>query len=224
MLSMVPPPQLPSFSESEHNWVVPPLDGSLNLPQILHFNYMNNGDKPLFAYANTDGSLRRISWRTAVCAAYGVAATLSKSQIPNNSVVAILAQMDFATYWAYVHGILVAGYQPFPVSPRNSAPIVAHLLKITGASAIITNADGGSHRVAMVALDELKETLHHSMLVLIARSFDEIFDNNDQNIPNSNSAITQTFASLEISDLDAQALILHSSGRHAMQFSHFFVR
>jgi acyl-CoA synthetase (AMP-forming)/AMP-acid ligase II len=202
---MVPIPQVPltqAKRESENNgWKVPPLDGSLNLSQMLKFNYTNNGEKPLFVYSDSDGSLQHISWYRAVNATYRVAAALSHVRSPQ-CVIAIFSSMDTITYWAYIHGILAAGHRPFPIAPEDSAHILPQLLKASSASYIIIDAEGPFREVAKSALDILTQESGLVIDVLITQSFGWIFNDEHPSPVVESSSL----------DLDSQAMILHSSG------------
>jgi acyl-CoA synthetase (AMP-forming)/AMP-acid ligase II len=204
--SMIDPSLSSTLSHHLTGWIMPPLDGSHNINRILRFNYLHNSTKPLFVYANADEWLQYISWHSAVRATYRIAATLSDIR-PSNSVVAICATVDSIMYWTYIYGILAAGHRPFPISPRNSAPIIAHLLKITNSSAIILDSDGALRKTAALALESLDESPQAIKVVLTARSFEQVFG--DHNDPTIEEQPKFPMAS----DIDSEALILHSSGR-----------
>ncbi len=54
----IPKTQALSSSTFKH----PPLDGSLNLPEIYEWNVQNNPNHPVFVFPDSDGKERLILW------------------------------------------------------------------------------------------------------------------------------------------------------------------
>ncbi|KAK0461856.1 uncharacterized protein EV420DRAFT_1477578 [Desarmillaria tabescens] len=112
----------------------------------------------VFVYAREDGSLRNISWAEAVAAAY-TCARLMNNRIPLKDkapVVAVLSMSDTITYATTVMGLQRANCVVFPISPRNSAPAVAHLLYEVRVEHVLVGRDESMQVVSHEALDILK--------------------------------------------------------------------
>ncbi len=56
--------------------------------------------------------------------------------------------IDTLTFYAAIVGIMRLGYIPFPISVRNSAPAVAHLMKTTNAKYLIISGDPSVQAIA----------------------------------------------------------------------------
>ncbi|EPT05592.1 hypothetical protein FOMPIDRAFT_1111540, partial [Fomitopsis schrenkii] len=100
---------------------VPPLDGSLTLPQLLDFHGQHSANHPFFVYAEEDGTTKSITWGRSVQAILrsallvrerlGCSSNVGADKAP---VVAILSASDAIPYATTVMGIMRAGYVPFP--------------------------------------------------------------------------------------------------------------
>jgi long-subunit acyl-CoA synthetase (AMP-forming) len=201
----IPLPPKTQALKPDSGWKVPPLDGSLNMPQMLRFNYSHNANKPLFVYVDSDNSLQYVTWRSAVGASYGVASILSNIEVPLRSVVAIFSSMNTMTYWSYMHGIMAAGHQPFPIQVRNHAAAVSRLLKISNTKAIVIDAEGPLHTTAMSAIEEFNKTSSSPISVLTAQSFEQVM---------SDASTAPVIDEAKMAaDLDSTAMIMHSAGR-----------
>ncbi|KAK0215362.1 NRPS-like enzyme [Armillaria nabsnona] len=121
----------------------PPVDGSLMFPELVDYNGTHSPDHALFRYEDPDGNdVRTIYWSEGV-AAFHTAGRYFKQYIHDDSavVIGILANSDTLTIYATIVSIMRLGYIPFPISVRNSAPAVAHLMKTTNAKYLIISGD-----------------------------------------------------------------------------------
>ncbi|KAI0734153.1 hypothetical protein C8Q72DRAFT_770789 [Fomitopsis betulina] len=152
---------------------VPPLDGSLALPELFDFHGQHSANHPFFVYAEEDGTtVKSITWARSIQAILR-SALLVREQLgwqPNVGaekapVVAILSASDAIPYATTVMGIMRAGYVPFPISTRNSPAGVAHLLEKTGAKHLIVGLDPAMQSLAADAIQTLKSQ-HPSVTVL----------------------------------------------------------
>ncbi|KAF8555340.1 putative nonribosomal peptide synthetase [Imleria badia] len=119
----------------------PPLDHSHLFPDLVNFHMERNASVPFFVYTNESipDSLTEISFLEFGRAAHRVAHALRPSrQGPDGEVVMVIANTDTILYHAVVAGLSVAGWVPFPVSPRNSAAAVINMMKKTNCSRIVT--------------------------------------------------------------------------------------
>ncbi len=51
---IAPPPNL--HLHHANGWTIPPIDGSLGVPELYDFHYAHNPTHPVFVYAKPDGS------------------------------------------------------------------------------------------------------------------------------------------------------------------------
>ncbi|TFK37074.1 hypothetical protein BDQ12DRAFT_221196 [Crucibulum laeve] len=138
----------------------PPLDGSLSLPEIFDYHASQSPHHPLFVYEE-NGLVEVITWSHAVRAIHTAARYIDRFLSPDgthnrSTVIAILANTDTFTYFVLIVGILRAGFQAFPISPRNSPAGIAHLLHATHATHIIMSHDPGIQRLASAACAQRK--------------------------------------------------------------------
>nr|F8P9P5.2 RecName: Full=Adenylate-forming reductase Nps11; AltName: Full=Benzoic acid reductase; AltName: Full=Nonribosomal peptide synthase-like enzyme 11; Short=NRPS-like [Serpula lacrymans var. lacrymans S7.9]ANX99775.1 benzoic acid reductase [Serpula lacrymans] len=128
----------PSFSYTLH---YPPVDGSLLFPEIIAFNAEHNSNVPFFVFPE-DGSANgvvSISHLEFYRACHRVAHALRPNRAgPDGEIIAIIAMTDTIQYFALLVGVIIAGYIPFPMSPRNSAAAVSNLLLKTSCHRLIT--------------------------------------------------------------------------------------
>ncbi|KAF8196149.1 hypothetical protein BJ912DRAFT_846943 [Pholiota molesta] len=146
-------------------FIPPLLDGSRDLLQIIAHNAQHNAPYPLFRYASANGAVETITWGGAT-KAFDVAARFvldsATFKVAEDAdappVVAILANLDSITYYALVVGIMKAGFTAFPISTRNSADGVAHLLAKTSSRLLFASADAAVARLAELLARSLKQT------------------------------------------------------------------
>jgi hypothetical protein len=63
-LPIPPPPQTQALNSP--TFIIPPLDGTLTLPEIFHFHLQHSPNHPAFVYADGPGSTRTILWHEVV--------------------------------------------------------------------------------------------------------------------------------------------------------------
>ncbi|KAJ3773057.1 putative aminoadipate reductase [Lentinula raphanica] len=129
-------------------------ESQLNISDLLDFNLKNNPDFPLYVYPSADSSgIVEIKMLEFIRAAHRVGAIVRKNSQPGE-VIAIVANVDSLLYIALVIGIVKAGLVPFPISPRNSSPALAHLIQATSAHRVLT-----THNTLRSVADGLKAEL-----------------------------------------------------------------
>ncbi|KAF2135751.1 uncharacterized protein K452DRAFT_164934 [Aplosporella prunicola CBS 121167] len=95
-------------------------------------------------------------------------------------------------------GFFRAGVKAFFISPRNSAGATSHLLQKTGSQCLLVSSDEGMQQLAEAAIEQDKL----SVLVKPMPTYEQLFkDTREASVPLLGSY-----------DVDAVALILHSSG------------
>lgn len=123
----------------------PPLDGSINvLPGFIDYHAEHNPERPHFIFPYPDISsddLRAVSFLEFAQGTHRVAHVLRpKREGPEGDVVAIVANVDTLLHLALIVGLIRAGYVPFPMSPRNSAPAIANMMQRTQCHRIVSQA------------------------------------------------------------------------------------
>ncbi|KAF9031808.1 acetyl-CoA synthetase-like protein [Hymenopellis radicata] len=180
---------------------MPPLDGSLTLCEMFEYDARRSPNHVLYCYEDpTDGTRRDITWAEAI-KAYRVAAQLLPPRNASKpTVIGILANTDSITYSSVLSAIMGQGLVPFPISVRNTAPAVIHLLKTTDCSHLLVSADAGMQNLAAVVQRDFGEEL----TVLRMPIFADLYANPDaDNAPPLLSPHDS---------LDYPAFIGHSSG------------
>lgn len=149
MTFLLPPP-----TKTLHcidGWTVPPLDGSLTVPEIYDFHYDNNPNHAVFAYGNplaeADG-IAFVPYSKVIPAAHRAGWLISnaadfdlRQERATRPLVAVLAASDTITFFTTFLGMFRAGIPFLALSPRNSPAALAHLLRTTKPTHLFTSAD-----------------------------------------------------------------------------------
>ncbi|CAK5275098.1 unnamed protein product [Mycena citricolor] len=137
---------------------LPPLDRSLILPQIVDLRLESSGGSTAFSFAEEDDQSGVVSTDITqfefARAAHRAARLLSPEMprgVERGRVVAIVALADVLVYQTIVLGCMRAGLIPFPISHRNSAAAIAHLLESTDCHRVLTTKAPLENLVADVA-------------------------------------------------------------------------
>ncbi|KAF8129542.1 acetyl-CoA synthetase-like protein [Boletus edulis] len=187
----------------------PPLDHSLLLTDLVNFHMERNPSYPVFVYANESvhNTVTEISFLEFGRAAHRVAHALRPSrQGPNEEVVIIIANTDTIFYHAILVGLSIAGWVPFPVSPRNSAAGVASMMEKTNCSRIVTHDH--AHRVLIDSIR--REFGGEELTVYELPSFHHVFPKLGRE--NVVDPFVPYPPALKRPDLDSPAIYMHSSG------------
>ncbi|ETW76160.1 tridomain enzyme adenylation-thiolation-dehydrogenase [Heterobasidion irregulare TC 32-1] len=189
----------------------PPLDGSYTVPELFDYNAKRNPEHPLFVFADGERKTRTIcfaeAWRMIRRTARNIQGHYKDQEINKSlghgRVIGILAVGDTISYFCTIVGIMRLGLVPFPISIRNSAVAVAHLVKESNITQLLVSPDPAmqhlaSDAIAILRRDEIYlETLPMTQFVDIA---DE---------SHLNPEVELNFEKL---NLDGVACLLHSSG------------
>ncbi|KAG7447913.1 acetyl-CoA synthetase-like protein [Guyanagaster necrorhizus] len=193
----------------------PPLDGSLTIQEIYAWHLQHSPSHRMFVYAREDGSIRTISWAEAVAAIYTGARLLRRriQSATESPVVAILSLSDTITYFVTMMSLLRANYVFFPISPRNSAVAVAHLLHKVGVQHVLIGRDASMQDLANQALEILKSQYSSDTFPELSSIpipiFEDYFQSQwEQNTHEENLPLPPI-------DPDSLAFYLHSSGSTA---------
>ncbi|KAF9809322.1 hypothetical protein IEO21_07451 [Rhodonia placenta] len=133
-------PQIHGISCS--TFKMPPLGGSLTLPELYEWHVEHCPEHPLFVFAQEDGSIRKLCWPEVLRAVYtGVKIIRDRTHwqagMTKAPVVAILSSSDSVPYATTTMAIMRANCTAFLISSRNSPAAVAHLLYKTACGWIL---------------------------------------------------------------------------------------
>ncbi|KNZ76905.1 hypothetical protein J132_06813 [Termitomyces sp. J132] len=140
----------------------PPLDGSLYVPELYDWQYHHNPTQTAFLYSVGESGLQAITYKEFVPAIHraarlvagmiGIDISGEKAHYP---AVVILSAADTISVFTTLIGMLRLGVVCFPISPRFSDSVVAHLSQKAGATHILV--DGHNPRLFQVARNALVE-------------------------------------------------------------------
>ncbi|ESK93540.1 hypothetical protein Moror_1627, partial [Moniliophthora roreri MCA 2997] len=116
----------------------PPLDGSLTLPEVYDWHRERFPNHRLFIYIRNNGTIRNITYSEAVAAIHASGTT---------------------AFFTTQHGLMRANYVLFPISPRNSAIAVAHLVAQAKVGHVLVCAEDPTRELLDIALNILKERI-----------------------------------------------------------------
>lgn len=120
----------------------------------------------------------------------------------------VYADLDTITYFIIVLGVVRAGFPVFPISPRNSAPAVAHLLSETHASHILISNDSLIGQLARDAIAEMRKNGVADIPTICA-------------LPGHTDIYNKKLAFDPLPsqkyDYDASSVIVHSSGQYIVE-------
>lgn len=201
------PPVPTRQGASSSTFVTPPLDGSLSAAQLFDFNAENSPDHPFFVYQEpATKELVQVPWKTVRLATHRVSKIVESYNVPAPRIIGILALVDTISYFTLMHGIIRAGYVPFPLSPRNSPAAIAHLLSKTECTHIFVSEDPSMQGLSAGSLKVLAGQGGHSVERIPVPFFDEVYA---EGSPEELSAIPKVGG---VEDLNTLGFILHSSG------------
>ncbi|KAJ7146561.1 acetyl-CoA synthetase-like protein [Mycena epipterygia] len=192
--------------------ILPPLDCSLNLSEIidLHIAHENRGAAYVFPSADGTG-ITEISHLEFSRAAHRVAHILRPQRRgPEGQVLAIAALTDVLIYQTIVAGCIKAGIVPFPISHRNSAAAVFHLLSTTEAHRLLTTKGSLAHLVTAVSAELSAESPPYELSIEEIPLLGQLYPHLGRETKEDNfipypSPATRT-------PLDNVVMYLHSSG------------
>ncbi|KAJ7045929.1 putative aminoadipate reductase [Mycena alexandri] len=130
----------------------PPLDGSLFLHQIPDFHRIHNPDHPCYTWQDPGAEQTHVLTYLEFSRGVHRAAGSTKHLEPGKPV-AVIALCDTIVYHAIFLGLMKAGYVPYLISPRNSAPAVVKLLEDVNCHQVLAT------KVTLASL--LSEVQHH---------------------------------------------------------------
>ncbi|EED77747.1 predicted protein, partial [Postia placenta Mad-698-R] len=197
---------------------MPPLGGSLTLPELYEWHAEHCPEHPLFVFAQEDGSLHKICWPEVLRAVYtGVKIIRDRTHwqagMTKAPVVAILSNSDSVPYATTTMAIMRANCTAFLISSRNSPAAVAHLLNKVGAQHLLIGDEPSMTGLCKESLDILKTQYSEATVPETSAmlGFGELYLPVSQN-PSRNDV------PYEYKGAEEPAVILHSSGSYHPYF------
>ncbi|GBE89735.1 acetyl-CoA synthetase-like protein [Sparassis crispa] len=196
----------------------PPFDDSLTIPELFTHHAANSPRHPLFRYPDEGKKLTTICYSEAyrgICKAaefmsghfkrveekYALQAQQDGLDAPT---IGILATSDTITFFSLIVGIMHLGLIPFPISTRNSATAVAHLVKKTGVLQLIVSSDAATQRLGHHA-NELLAKDGDKVDIVPMPHFSDLYNDEEG----------KGVKKIRERNVDNVTLILHSSGSTA---------
>ncbi|KAL1938320.1 hypothetical protein VTO73DRAFT_11771 [Trametes versicolor] len=193
-------------------WTRPPFYGNESIPELFAFHAEKSPEHPVIVYDDEHGAVRELRYKEVYPAIRKAAHFVNKyvclSPPPVESegadkprVVGILAIADNITLSTLLTGIMYLGYTPFPLSVRNSAMAVAHLVRRMSVRDVLVSPDAGMQRNAHEAKEQLAKE-GYELNILPLPQFRDLYNESDDGLGIKMGPI----------GADKPAVILHSSG------------
>ncbi|OSD00720.1 acetyl-CoA synthetase-like protein [Trametes coccinea BRFM310] len=195
------------------------LDTTLTLPELFKYHAENSAEHPVFVYMDEEKNEHIVRFpevyrgirKAATIASrhyermadYYSQAQQGKSE-NDPPIIGILATADSISYYTLEVALMYLGLTPFPISTRNSAIAVAHLVSKTGVRQMFVSSDPAMQRLAQEAIEMLKKD-GRELELLPMPTFEDMYGpgGDDELVPMGKVSPDKT------------CLILHSSGSTA---------
>ncbi|KAF4599105.1 hypothetical protein EYR40_006194 [Pleurotus pulmonarius] len=202
--SLPPLPKTQALTSS--TFKIPPLDGSLSVPELYDWHYHQQTDHPVFIFPGDNDQQTVIKWPELVRAIHTGARIIRGLMKPaeNPSVVAIFTTSETFTYFTLIAATFRAGFVPFLISHRNSAEALAFLFSETRADHVLVDRGTELQGVFRDALRLVQQSHPGAKMPTYSEVplFEELFKNE------SSFRLLPPYRP----DMDSLAMILHSSG------------
>ncbi|KAF9254619.1 acetyl-CoA synthetase-like protein [Marasmius fiardii PR-910] len=203
------PPNISDYvTSAPGNFKIPPLDGSLALPELYDWHFVNNPNKTLFIYESEPVGFTHITYREAVPASHRAAEWIASAisvdlNKPTNAVppVAIIATTDTITHFCVQLGLLKASISYIAITPRTSPTVVTHLADKVGVKYVFHSSEPAVVTLVQESCKLMEQAYSRSLHSFPMPEFGDIFRDGP-------------YPTLEKRkyDLDFPAIYSHSSG------------
>ncbi|KAJ4469967.1 hypothetical protein C8J55DRAFT_551543 [Lentinula edodes] len=180
------------------HFVPPPPTLAVELQFDFHFSH--NPNYPVFLHTQSDGALKSYTYSDIVPAIHRCASSLLSSISVNyekTPVIAFISSADALTYSMVLLGILRAGMTAFPISPRFTPDVIAHLISAVKPTHIIMNAERAATTDQIMRLTNSED----KPIVLPMPTYHDIFCGESNLTPINHQR-----------HMEEPAVIIHSSG------------
>ncbi|KAL0565698.1 hypothetical protein V5O48_016324 [Marasmius crinis-equi] len=178
----LPPSLSNGIAPTSRNFKLPPLDGSLTLPEIYDWHYVKNPTKTLFVYDSEPVGYTHITYREVVPASHRaaqwIASTISVEldDITNTTPpVAVIANTDTITHFTVQLGLLKAGISYIAITPRTSPTVVAYLAEKVGVKHVFHSSEPAVVALVQASSELMKQMYSRPLLYSAMPEFRDIF-------------------------------------------------
>ncbi|KAJ3820104.1 hypothetical protein F5880DRAFT_1615858 [Lentinula raphanica] len=183
---------------------VPP-PSTLAVEYQFDFHLSHNPNHPAFVCPEADNSMLKTYTYAVVVPAIHRCALFFQSSVPfgkdqeSPPVIAFVTTSDALTYSIALLGVLRAGMTAFPISPRFSATVIAHLISAVKPSHVVVNS--GRAAIMNEIMKELNLENKNNLQILEMPTYEKIF-------------VEEPYKSCAMHNrpMNRTALIIHSSG------------
>ncbi|KAH9856141.1 acetyl-CoA synthetase-like protein [Lenzites betulinus] len=193
-------------------WTAPPFYGDETIPELYAFHAEKSAAHPAIVY-DEDGDVRELRYKELYAAIRRAAHFIQQHVHPpppsvateasdKPPVIGILAVSDHITLTALFAGIQYLGYTPFPISVRNPAVTVAHLVRSMDVRHLIVSSDASMQRTAHEVQERLAQEGYSEINLLQMPHFQDFFNDREEGLD----------VKMAPQDADKPGVILHSSG------------
>ncbi|KAI8989661.1 acetyl-CoA synthetase-like protein [Trametes punicea] len=191
-------------------WTPPPFNGPLTVPELYAFHAQKSPEHPVWIFDDEHGEVQTLRFKDVFPSVRKAASIVSRHVSPTKTataegtkdpVVGVLAVADPITLMTLYIGIMYLGYAVFPISIRNSAPAIAHLVRRTSLRHLFVSQDPSMQRLA----HETKELLaqdDYEVELLPLPEFQHLYNEREDGLDIELGPISEK----------QTCLILHSSG------------
>ncbi|KAJ7624056.1 male sterility protein-domain-containing protein [Mycena polygramma] len=187
--------------------------GEMTLPALWDHHRAHSSGHPLFISEDNQApsGSTQIMWAQGLDAMHRAGQFLKPvisflprpdSDADGPPVVGVLCYRDAPTSWAVLTAILRHGSTAFIISPMNSPAMLASILKNASCGLLVTGSEKATATLVRTATSLMDED--HVPLIIQAPSYQELYLS--EGVP------IDVFPPAESIDLDAPAMIMHSSG------------
>ncbi|TFK50396.1 acetyl-CoA synthetase-like protein [Heliocybe sulcata] len=194
----------------QSDWTLPPSNGTISLTELVDLRLEHNSDRTyaVFHSDTPDGELRHITYLEWGRAIHRLAHILRpESHYKPRDVVGIVVNCDTLMYSTTIVALMRAGLIPYPMSPRNSAAAISHMLQKTSCHRLITTSVSLESLVSAVK-SELS-TINYDLRIDEMPSVHDVFPRLGHEAVEHPFTPYSTLAKCEADDV---VIYLHSSG------------
>ncbi|KAF8996234.1 hypothetical protein BDQ17DRAFT_1411844 [Cyathus striatus] len=194
---------------SDKSFTLPPLDGSLTVPELYDWNYEHNPNGLVFVHSDSPSGLKFSDVVPAIHrAGQYVSGAIGGATVRSDrkDIVAIFSAADTITYATTIFGLLRAGIPLHPISPRFSPIVIAHLIKDAGVSHVLVGDEDALHSIIKSALEILTNWDSKTPKLHRMPTYEELYLPSDP---------TWTALPENKPDYSSTVLVMHSSGSTA---------
>ncbi|KAI8996240.1 acetyl-CoA synthetase-like protein [Trametes punicea] len=191
-------------------WRAPPFNGPMTVPELYAFHARESPEHPVYVFDDDQGEVQTLRYKDVFRGARKAASIVSRHVPPTRTataegtkgpVVGILAIADPITLMTLCIGVMYLGYTVFPLSVRNSAPAIVHLVRRTSLRHLFVSQDPSMQRLAHEAKDLLAAE-DYEVEILPLPEFQHLYNEREDGLDIEMGPLSE----------EGTCLILHSSG------------